>query len=899
MATGATGAGAAPATITVLRTLGPVMAKTWCADGSIKNYDEAKHYKVREVPVASLSELHKLLMRLQGDDAALHCIIRGKPKAPIGKDAVVRRTLEVFEDQPSHLFMVDVDKFECMLADPIEDPASAIAEFVATLPDCFRDSAYVWQMSGSAGHPSKPRNVLRAHVWFWLQHPLTCAEAEAWSRKYLPQADCTVHRTVQVNYTAPPVLQGVFDPLAGRRLGFAWLPTTACGQEIVYLPDDMPVPELHVARGRKRREHVDPRGKPGVIGAVCRAWEPHEIVDLFPELFVPGRSDDRITWLTGGGTPEGVCVTDDGLGLYSSHSTAPVQYGNLFDFIRAHAFGHLDTLPDDVYEFDPTARPSYQAVIEWALQQPEVQAQLDTERPEVVEVIEQARDKHAEQKLESTTDRAQRMVNILRAIERADTRDVLQHKVCREIAKVKDLDEGDREELARAVNARTAALLKPTGGSARGIGLAIVRKWLAPVLADGAAVFPDRGEGGELKATLANFRVLLQRMEIVCRYNEITKRQEVIVPGVDAASNNAQDVVVTHVWSNMNQAGFAVSRDSVRALIVAVCEENPYNPVDEWIAAQPWDGRDRITELAATIEHDHDFSAALKTLILRRWLIQAVAVGVSRHPVQARGVLVLQGEQYIGKTRWLQRLGEPVLTRLVKTGHHLDPHNKDSIKIAVSHWITELGELGSTMRKSDRDALKAFLSQDVDTMRLPYAAGESIFRRQTAFVGSVNDDTFLSDPTGNTRFWPIPVRSLNADHEIDMQQVWAQAYALWQAGEPHWMTPEEMSQVRLSNERFEVEDPITEKLRSRYAWHLITGPQWHTDPACLAEPQALTATQALQNMGIERPTPSETSRCGSALRKLGAFQPKRSGTSRGWLVPVDVSSVEGFNDLAK
>ena len=54
--------------------------------------------------------------------------------------------------------------------------------------------------------------------------------------------------------------------------------------------------------------------------------------------------------------------------------------------------------------------------------------------------------------------------------------------------------------------------------------------------------------------------------------------------------------------------------------------------------------------------------------------------------------------------------------------------DKDSVKQAVSFWITELGELDDTFKKSGASALKAFLTQDNDVLRRAYARKESSTR---------------------------------------------------------------------------------------------------------------------------------------------------------------------------
>src|SRR6185369_10901281 len=175
----------------------------------------------------------------------------------------------------------------------------------------------------------------------------------------------------------------------------------------------------------------------------------------------------------------------------------------------------------------------------------------------------------------------------------------------------------------------------------------------------------------------------------------------------------------------------------------------------------------------------------LKKMLMLRWMISAVAAALMPQGFYCRGILTLQGPQSIGKTSWIRALiSEPMLReRILKLDHHLDASNKDTLITAVTHWIVEIGELDSSLKK-DVARLKGFITSDRDKIRRPYARSDSEYQRRTVFCASVNDHAFLVDATGNTRFWTIPVTSINYVHEIDMQQLWVQVAMLFQNGEP-------------------------------------------------------------------------------------------------------------------
>jgi predicted P-loop ATPase len=85
-----------------------------------------------------------------------------------------------------------------------------------------------------------------------------------------------------------------------------------------------------------------------------------------------------------------------------------------------------------------------------------------------------------------------------------------------------------------------------------------------------------------------------------------------------------------------------------------------------------------------------------------------------------------------------------------------------------------------TKKAAIEAALKAFITQASDTYRLPYARKNTVNPRRTVFFASVNDSKFLSDNTGNRRYWTIDCTDIDYRHQIDMQQFWAEVKTLYQ-----------------------------------------------------------------------------------------------------------------------
>ncbi|MDE7093774.1 MAG: hypothetical protein K2O52_02565, partial [Oscillospiraceae bacterium] len=222
----------------------------------------------------------------------------------------------------------------------------------------------------------------------------------------------------------------------------------------------------------------------------------------------------------------------------------------------------------------------------------------------------------------------------------------------------------------------------------------------------------------------------------------------------------------------------------IARLLNVIATRNKVNPIRTMIENTAWDGKDRLEEIYAMFGIEE--SDTMSRTLFRKWSMQAIAGLYNKYesPFSLDIVLVFQGAQGIAKTRFFEHLAMNHL--YFGEGYTIDTRNKDDIIQVTSNWIVELGEIGSTMRK-DMDSLKAFLTKSMDEYRAPYGRTSLKYPRKTSFVGTVNDERYLIDETGNRRFATIPIKkgiSLNYDTQIvpfDSLQFWAQIHSIVQA----------------------------------------------------------------------------------------------------------------------
>lgn len=281
------------------------------------------------------------------------------------------------------------------------------------------------------------------------------------------------------------------------------------------------------------------------------------------------------------------------------------------------------------------------------------------------------------------------------------------------------------------------------------------------------------------------FSEYLEKHRYSIRYNQITHNFEFFGFDTGESAEHLAENVPTILQDCLKKIYTHVSKQNVIDYITRYATRHKYNPVLSAIQSVKWDGKDRIEEIYTIfkIPPENTEEGKYSRIYIKKWLMQTgcALFNIIECPFSLDIILVFKGKQGIGKTRFFEKLA--LKSHFFGEGICLDTRDKDSIIQATSKWICELGEIGSTMKK-DMDSVKAFLTKSTDEYRTPYGRASLHYPRMTSFVGTVNDDEFLIDQTGNRRFATIPLPSdLVIDYEtqikpFDALQLWAQVYEL-------------------------------------------------------------------------------------------------------------------------
>lgn len=266
---------------------------------------------------------------------------------------------------------------------------------------------------------------------------------------------------------------------------------------------------------------------------------------------------------------------------------------------------------------------------------------------------------------------------------------------------------------------------------------------------------------------------ILQALNVSVSFDEAINK--LVIKGMPEKYSkvNAANILPILVRDYAKRRGQSCPRADVDEALAALVDAHRFNPIQQMLTQTVWDKEDRIAELISILGVDD-------STYVRKWLHQCVAMAFNgdKESYGADGVLVLQGDQGLGKTLICSKLA--VYPEWFGEGVSIDMANKDSIIQATSHWISELGELDATLKRK-QSALKAFLTQRWDEYRMPYAKNSIQRPRKTSFCATVNPDEFLNDDTGSRRFWVVHVKNIDLQRVLKLdvdwvKQLWAQVY---------------------------------------------------------------------------------------------------------------------------
>jgi predicted P-loop ATPase len=295
--------------------------------------------------------------------------------------------------------------------------------------------------------------------------------------------------------------------------------------------------------------------------------------------------------------------------------------------------------------------------------------------------------------------------------------------------------------------------------------------------------------------------------------------------------------------------------------------ENSYHPVKDYLLPLAWDGVPRI---------DHALKTYLGAIMPEPYLSEVsrkMFIGAVKRIFEPGStfqyMVVLEGDQGIGKST--------AVSILASKRWFLDalPHlqDKDAALYLIGTWLCEIGELTAIM-KTDAGHAKAFISRDTDRIRPPYGSRRVEYPRSTLFIGTTNLRDYLTDPTGNRRYWPVRCTCVDFDAlERDRDQLWAEAVSEYQFGhERLFLDGVALKQAERIQELARAEDEVDLMVDEFRIWEAET----MKDEGRL--PDNLSMNELFKSVWTNfKPDKGSMMRAAHAMRQLGYDKVKKHG----------------------
>ena len=274
-----------------------------------------------------------------------------------------------------------------------------------------------------------------------------------------------------------------------------------------------------------------------------------------------------------------------------------------------------------------------------------------------------------------------------------------------------------------------------------------------------------------------------------------------------------------------------------------------YNPIDEylWQLSGKWDGTDHIGRLARTVPTRNEHWPRW----FRIWFLGMVAQwrGMTHRYGNALAPLLISRQGY-NKSTFCKSL----IPIDLQWGYcdNLVLSEKKAVLQAMSQFLLiNLDELNQISPRVQEGFLKNLIQLASVKVKRPYGKHVEEFPRLASFIATANVTDILTDPTGNRRFIGIELTGpIDTSYRINYYQLYAQAMALLDQGEPYWLDEEQTRLVMESNLQFQRRSAV-----ELYFFECFAIPDTFNDgewmsPTAIYQHLRKVAGSAIGNVGI-------------------------------------------------
>ena len=288
---------------------------------------------------------------------------------------------------------------------------------------------------------------------------------------------------------------------------------------------------------------------------------------------------------------------------------------------------------------------------------------------------------------------------------------------------------------------------------------------------------------GQPLSTIDNFLLILRNDKEFesLRFNQLSYSPEHIVNG---KLERWQDKDDSRARFYIEQKYKIHNREKLDDALRILFAEREYHPIKQIIEAVKWDGVSRIQELFIKWLkcEDTPYIREVTRLVFAGGIHRLYNAGCKFDDV---AVLIgtKQGEGKSTFARWLA-IKDEFFTEVTEI------EGQKGIEAIEGAWVCEIAELLAVTKSKEVEAVKSYITKLVDRYRRPFDRRTTDHKRQCVFIGTTNKEQFLTDKTGNRRWYPVKVMSSGYDlHDnkdaiqADILQAWAEAKYLYDKGE--------------------------------------------------------------------------------------------------------------------
>jgi len=279
------------------------------------------------------------------------------------------------------------------------------------------------------------------------------------------------------------------------------------------------------------------------------------------------------------------------------------------------------------------------------------------------------------------------------------------------------------------------------------------------------------------------------------KFNMLTYAPEQERNGINERWTDADDAETRrYIEKTYNIHSLQKCDDALRIVFA----RNQYHPIRDIVDALVWDGKNRIYDFL------HEWTKCEDTPYTREVSRLIFAGGIHRlyNPgckFDDMPVLIgtRQGEGKSTLVRWLA-LDDSYFSEVNEF------EGQRGIEAVEGSWICEVSELLAMTKTKEQEAVKSYLTRLNDRYRMPFDKRVTDHPRQCVFIGTTNKEQFLTDKTGNRRFYPVKVYQngydlFDREQEIKeyIRQCWAEAKVLYDRDEiPNFADRRLISEIR-------------------------------------------------------------------------------------------------------